>query len=99
MSLWEITPGESAGRTRVGDDNLKLRAFSDHGQIGSNWRNRNLLVADVLTCCRQNCNCQILKEPQIIIALNEQPATGTTSISHKPRISADFNRFLNLVRD
>ena len=49
--------------------------------------------------CRQNCNSRILKEPQISITFNEQHATGSTSISYKPSISAKFNRLLHLVRD
>jgi hypothetical protein len=31
--------------------------------------------------------------------LNEQPATGSTSITWEPQKSTDFNRGLNLVRD
>ena len=41
--------------------------------------------------CRQFCSCQSLKGPHSSIALNEQPATGSISISYKQKNSTILN--------
>ena len=52
-----------------------------------------------LICCRQNCNCQSLKEPQSSITFYKRPTTGSISITYNQRISTSFTRHWNLVRD